>query len=43
MNFKTQFIHKWDTAVFEWWCQLWLFETIFVEEIQQNQPILYVT
>ncbi len=26
--------------MFEWWCQLWLFETIFVEEIQQNQAIL---
>ncbi len=24
-----QFIHKWNTAVFEWGCQLWLFETIF--------------
>ncbi len=36
------FIHKRNTAVFEWRCAaaVTLFETIFVDDIQQNQAIL---
>jgi len=37
------FVHKRNTVVFEWRCavaQLWLFETIFLDKIEQNQAIL---
>ncbi len=40
-SFKNEsFIHKRITAVFEWRCAGTLFETISVDEIEQNKAIV---